>query len=404
GIIDIAIAVKKEDMEEVCKKLQELGYEFRPSFSTVERFYLVIDLPDVIDGKRRYHIHLTHLKSEDWTGLISFRDYLRTHKAAAQEYAELKKKAALEANGEGSFYRKQKEPFFQKIADLNKISIVQLDRSSLDEAMCFLRKHEDYSLFLLSNLTSYGYRLTGAIHSGNFKLAYLEGRVIAVFCLTKRGSLIIQSEISEDSFFEKIGASCKEEPQPISGLIGEWSFCERLWDFFKKEGVICKQSFASQETLYAIDPSTFAFSSHDNNTRCLVADDYTQWRLLRLAYLKEQQIPGDFSETELQALFLEKVKARIVWGYFLDEQLVSIADLNAKALDLGQVGGVYTMQDLRNQGFAKSVMCQLIKDAQAVHHIRKLIIFTGKMNHPAQKLYESLGVHPIGHYALFFGK
>ena len=118
GIIDIAIAVRKEDMEKTSKELQDLGYEFRPSFSTEERFYFVIDLPDEIEGKRRYHIHLTHLESEDWKGLISFRDYLRSHPKELEEYAELKKQAALEAKEEGSVYRKLKEPFFQKIADL----------------------------------------------------------------------------------------------------------------------------------------------------------------------------------------------------------------------------------------------------------------------------------------------
>lgn len=34
GIIDIAIAVDKSDMENATAALQELGYEFRPSFST----------------------------------------------------------------------------------------------------------------------------------------------------------------------------------------------------------------------------------------------------------------------------------------------------------------------------------------------------------------------------------
>ena len=34
GIIDIAIAVHKQDMDSVSQQLQSLGYEFRPTFST----------------------------------------------------------------------------------------------------------------------------------------------------------------------------------------------------------------------------------------------------------------------------------------------------------------------------------------------------------------------------------
>lgn len=115
GIIDIAIAAKKQDMENASKALQELGYEFRPSFSTADRFYFVIDLPDLEEGKRRYHVHLTYPDSLDWKGFIEFRDYLRTHPEAAQEYAEIKKQAAAEAGQVGTHYRKLKEPIFEKI-------------------------------------------------------------------------------------------------------------------------------------------------------------------------------------------------------------------------------------------------------------------------------------------------
>lgn len=59
-------------------------------------------------------------------------------------------------------------------------------------------------------------------------------------------------------------------------------------------------------------------------------------------------------------IFLTKQKKRISWGLFLDNILVSIADLNAKALDLGQVGGVYTTPSFRQKGCSRSVMRQLL--------------------------------------------
>ena len=118
GIIDIAIAVHKQDMDATLQELQALDYEFRPSFSTPDRLYFVIDLPDPQEGNRRYHIHLTYPESNDWIGFIGFRDYLRTHPESVQEYAELKEKAALEADQKGAVYRKIKEPIFQKITAL----------------------------------------------------------------------------------------------------------------------------------------------------------------------------------------------------------------------------------------------------------------------------------------------
>lgn len=114
GIIDIAIAVDKECMEEAKSNLQELGYEFRPSFSTPDRFYFIIYLPDPEEISRRYHIHLTYPESKEWKELVGFRDFLLSDSDALQEYAELKKDAALTAGQNGEKYRKMKEPMFQK--------------------------------------------------------------------------------------------------------------------------------------------------------------------------------------------------------------------------------------------------------------------------------------------------
>jgi GrpB-like predicted nucleotidyltransferase (UPF0157 family)/dihydrofolate reductase len=114
GIIDIAIAVDKTGMEETKSRLQELGYEFRPSFSTPDRFYFIIYLPDPEERIKRYHVHLTYPENKEWKGLIGFRDFLLSNPDALQEYAELKKKAAIEACQNGEKYRKMKEPMFQK--------------------------------------------------------------------------------------------------------------------------------------------------------------------------------------------------------------------------------------------------------------------------------------------------
>lgn len=89
GIIDIAIAVKKEDLITVTKQLQHLGYEFRPTFSTPDRLYFVIYLPDLEEGTRRYHVHLTYPENREWKEFLVFRDHLRSHPEAMQEYAKI---------------------------------------------------------------------------------------------------------------------------------------------------------------------------------------------------------------------------------------------------------------------------------------------------------------------------
>ncbi len=115
GIIDIAICVDRDRMEDVSLQLQEIGYEFRPNFSTQDRFYFVAMRPDPEEGMRRYHIHLTYPENREWKELLFVRDYLRSHPQEASAYEELKKKAASEANEEGEKYRSIKNPMIMDI-------------------------------------------------------------------------------------------------------------------------------------------------------------------------------------------------------------------------------------------------------------------------------------------------
>ena len=137
GIIDIAIAVDRQNLELVSTQLQTLGYEFRPQFSTPDRHYFITFLPDPEEENRRYHIHLTYPENEEWNNFLGFRDYLIHHPEDAQEYAEIKRKAALEANQDGEMYRKLKEPIFKKVHSFIK-RINNLPKISVYIAMIIL--------------------------------------------------------------------------------------------------------------------------------------------------------------------------------------------------------------------------------------------------------------------------
>ncbi|HEY5260139.1 MAG TPA: GrpB family protein, partial [Rhabdochlamydiaceae bacterium] len=117
GIIDIAIAVDKNQREAVSKELQAMGYILNPKGCTPERLFFYADLPDEKEPVRRYHIHLTDAESKDWKDFIAFREYLKSHPEEAQNYAALKEKAAAEAGGEGEIYRKLKDPLFKRVLE-----------------------------------------------------------------------------------------------------------------------------------------------------------------------------------------------------------------------------------------------------------------------------------------------
>lgn len=133
-------------------------------------------------------------------------------------------------------------------------------------------------------------------------------------------------------------------------------------------------------------------------------EDFSVWRPLNLGCIWEQKLPNELSDDQVKDLFIWRAKQGFVWGLFVDDKLVTVAELNAKALDLGQVGGVYTSADYRGQGLAKALMRQLMRDAKERHEIRKLMIFTDERNQAARKVYESLGAKQVGYFAILFGK
>lgn len=283
-----------------------------------------------------------------------------------------------------------------------RYSIEMVTDSSQDEMLHFLKEDENYSLFLLGNFENYGAILTDAPYSGNFKLIRSHGKVVGVFCLTRKGNLLVETVLREPVFDILLEAS-HQESMPLKGVVGNWDFCGPFWEYLKVQKIITKEIFASKEILYSIDLGKMSFSAQPS-VRLLTEADYVQWRPLRLDYLIEEGVPNDLTDNQLLDQFLDKVEKKITWGLFLNDTLVSIADLNAKALDLGQVGGVYTAPRFRQRGYSRSVMQQLLRDAKEIHNIRKLIIFTGDKNLPAQKLYNSLGVSQIGYFALLFGQ
>ena len=284
-------------------------------------------------------------------------------------------------------------------------TIRKVDETSHEGVVAFLKRHEDYALFLLGNLDVYGCKLTYEPYSGNFKQIEEAGKIVGVFCLTRSGSILIVSKIQTDALFEQILESCKEENIAIRALLGDWAFCSPFWAFLKKQGIITVENFIGKmgkEVLYSLDLSKEKVLPQAK-ARLLEVSDYLQWWSLRVAYEKEMNLPRVIVEEDEKAMFVSKVKRKVVWGVFEKGELVSSLELNAKAGDLGQVGGVCTIPHMRRKGYSKVLMLQIMHDAKVLHGIRKLIIFKEENNIPAQRLYESLGSNQIGFFALLFG-
>jgi ribosomal protein S18 acetylase RimI-like enzyme len=294
--------------------------------------------------------------------------------------------------------------------------------SDLERVRAFLESHVDTSLFLLSTLAALGPRLGHHLNSGNFRLFEQEGSILAVFCLTRRGNLLVQAG-GRTELAEQIFEACEVEPIEVRGVVGEWPTAQALWRLLRADPRF-EPSHHLKDVLYrrSLDGVSFGATAGagqpavgepgsddpaagEPNVRTLDPDDFVQWERLNTAYFAELHLPVQATMEQRRADFLARSRSGLWWGAFNDcYELTSIAALNATYGSMGQLGGVYTRPQDRRKGHGRAVLGQLIADSRTRLHFDRLILFTGEDNRGARALYERLGFEPAGAFGLLLGE
>jgi predicted GNAT family acetyltransferase len=276
-----------------------------------------------------------------------------------------------------------------------------LTGEDLARAYAFLEARADTSLFLLGNLASLGPALGEDPRSGNFKLLEEEGRLVAVFCLTRMGNLLVQADGRTD-LTGPILAACRGEPMEVRGVASDWPTAQALWQVLIAEAGFVPMH-GTRETLYVLEQPAPWPASPGIAVRPLSARDFPAWDALNGAFCAQVQLPREPDIRARRTRFVGGAQQGLWWGAIQDGEVAAIAALNAVYGTLGQVGGVYTQREHRGRGLGRALMRQLITDAVQVHHIRRLTLFTGEDNRPARHLYESLGFTERGAFGLLIG-
>lgn len=97
-IIDIQVSVKQlQPLGQYEVPLQRLGYQF-VSLGDFDAVYPFFQKPQVWPST--HHVHLCTCGGEQERKHLAFRDFLRSHPAAAAAYADLKRKLAAQHRGD----------------------------------------------------------------------------------------------------------------------------------------------------------------------------------------------------------------------------------------------------------------------------------------------------------------
>ena len=277
----------------------------------------------------------------------------------------------------------------------------------LQRVRAFLESHVDTSLFLLSTLAALGPRLGSHLNSGNFRQIEEGGQVVAVFCLTRRGTLLVQAG-GRTELAERIFEGIEAEHIEVRGIVGEWPTAEALWKLLRADPRF-EPTHALKDVLFRLmlkeSPRPADGPPYESLTvRALDVGDFMQWEGLNSAYFAELSLPLQATLEQRRVDFMVRIRSGLWWGAFDDNyDLMSIAAINATYGSMGQVGGVYTRPADRRKGLAKAVMRLLIEDCRKRLRFEKLILFTGEDNTSARKLYESLDFQEAGGFALLLG-
>ena len=111
-VVDLMIGV--EDIEragQAVAGLIQLGYEYVPELEAQlpDHRYFRRGTPDA------FHVHMVALDSDFWTEHLLFRDWLRTHPEAADEYGRLKRGLAARFRDDRKAYTEGKRPFIEAV-------------------------------------------------------------------------------------------------------------------------------------------------------------------------------------------------------------------------------------------------------------------------------------------------
>jgi GrpB-like predicted nucleotidyltransferase (UPF0157 family) len=114
AVVDVMIGV--DDIEragQAVAALIDLGYEYVPEFEAElpDRRYFRKGTPEA------YHLHMVRVGSDFWTDHLLFRDYLRSHPQAAEEYSRLKRGLAARFRSDRKAYTEAKRPFIEAVTE-----------------------------------------------------------------------------------------------------------------------------------------------------------------------------------------------------------------------------------------------------------------------------------------------
>lgn len=114
-VIDILVGVTTLAAGlEAVPALEALGYDCRGENGIPGRLYF---RKGAVQYRRTHHLHIFEVGHEQWTPMLAFRDYLRSHPEAARQYKDLKRELAVKFRDNRKAYTDGKADFVNTVLE-----------------------------------------------------------------------------------------------------------------------------------------------------------------------------------------------------------------------------------------------------------------------------------------------
>jgi GrpB-like predicted nucleotidyltransferase (UPF0157 family) len=116
-IIDIDVVIQKSRFEETRVRLEEIGYSHLGDLGIAGREAFDLIDPELRHQLPPHHLYVCNTESDELHRHIAFREYLRSHPRAADEYSTIKLDLVKRHSGNRERYIEDKDSLVKRILE-----------------------------------------------------------------------------------------------------------------------------------------------------------------------------------------------------------------------------------------------------------------------------------------------
>lgn len=283
---------------------------------------------------------------------------------------------------------------------MNDIKLVALTTDNFSQAVNFLKNNEKFCVSL-SALFFKNRQPCFPERTNHCWILKTSGTIEGIFCISDYGLLLHYIPIDLERISEKIAKKIISiiEQYPLYCQIGITKSCNFFRSILKKQE---RESISLQLMELTHSIPLFTKEKKWTTIREATVDDFDDLFPLQKKYELEEVLPEweEFNEKNCRIHLRSILKKNI--NFVLQEygQFIAKVGINAQGFNYVQIGGMYTLPEKRQQGYATLLLSNFI--SYLTHKNYKTVLFVKNTNTNAYSLYKKTGFDSIEDFAIVY--